>query len=88
VLFKALQRPITIAGAFFVPARVSYGSCAWDVFGRAGFLDSRFTTLRTAVTHSCGNESVAAPDIKDVDHENHQQSVQNLALPTTQFPIA
>jgi len=35
---------------------VSYGGCAWDALGRAGFLDSRFTTLRTAVTHSCGNE--------------------------------
>jgi hypothetical protein len=46
---------------FFSPGILSYGGCAWDVFGRAGFLDSRFTNLRTAATHSLGNEKVAVP---------------------------
>ena len=30
--------PITIAGAFFVPAFLFYGGCAWETFGSAGFL--------------------------------------------------
>ena len=40
----------------FMPAISSYGGCAWDAPGRAGFLGSRFTTLRTAASLSCGNE--------------------------------
>ncbi|MBI6636119.1 hypothetical protein YA0871_26060, partial [Pseudomonas paralactis] len=48
--------PNTIAGAFFVPAVTCYGGCAWEAFVPAGFLDSRFTNLRTAATHSLGNE--------------------------------
>ena len=48
--------PITIAGAFFVPAVTCYGGCAWEAFVPAGFLTSRFTNLRTAATHSLGNE--------------------------------
>ena len=43
--------PITIAGAFFVPAYPVYGGCAWETFGSAGFLDSRFANPRTAATH-------------------------------------
>ncbi|QXN50515.1 MULTISPECIES: hypothetical protein [Pseudomonas] len=46
--------------AFFFARNLRYGGCAWDVFGRAGFLDSRFTNLRTAATYSLGNEKVAA----------------------------
>ncbi len=42
--------PITIAGAFFVPARAVYGGCARETFGSAGFLTSRFANLRTAAT--------------------------------------
>lgn len=42
--------PITIAGAFFVLAYPVYGGCAWETFGSAGFLDSRFANLRTAAT--------------------------------------
>ncbi|MGE6446420.1 hypothetical protein ACQKDL_19995 [Pseudomonas bubulae] len=42
--------PITIAGAFFVPAHLNYGGCAQDTFGCAGFLDSRSVNLRTAAT--------------------------------------
>ena len=42
--------PITIAGAFFVPALLFYGGCAWETFGSAGFLLSRFANLRTAAT--------------------------------------
>ena len=48
--------PITIAGAFFVPAVKCYGGCAWEAFVPAGFLLPRFTNLRTAATHSLGNE--------------------------------
>ena len=44
--------PITIAGAFFVPAILCYGGCAWAGFGLAGFLTSRFLTPRTAATLS------------------------------------
>lgn len=45
--------PITIAGAFFVPAHPVYGGCAQDTFGCAGFLDSRSANPRTAATLSC-----------------------------------
>ena len=38
------------AGAFFVPAVSSYGGCAWETFGSAGFLLTRFANLRTAAT--------------------------------------
>ena len=48
--------PITIAGAFFTPANPFYGGCAWEALVPAGFLTSRFTNLRTAATHSLGNE--------------------------------
>ncbi|WP_155499957.1 hypothetical protein [Pseudomonas protegens] len=42
--------PITIAGAFFVPACPFYGGCAWETLGSAGFLLSRSVNLRTAAT--------------------------------------
>jgi hypothetical protein len=42
--------PITIAGAFFVPAHSVYGGCAWETFGSAGFLLPRSVNLRTAAT--------------------------------------
>lgn len=42
--------PITIAGAFFVPAHPVYGGCAWETFGSAGFLLPRSVNLRTAAT--------------------------------------
>lgn len=38
------------AGAFFVPAIQSYGSCAWETFGSAGFLFDRFANPRTAAS--------------------------------------
>jgi len=38
------------AGAFFVPGSSSYGGCAWDAFGHAGFRVSRFANPRTAAT--------------------------------------
>lgn len=47
---RRTSAPITIAGAFFVPALPCYGGCAWETFGSAGFLDSRFANLRTAAT--------------------------------------
>jgi hypothetical protein len=49
------QPPITTADVFR-PVLPCYGSCAWDAFGRAGFPGSRFSNLRTAATHSLGNE--------------------------------
>jgi len=51
--------PITIAGVF-LPADTFYGGCTWETFGSAGFLDSRFTNLRTAATPSLGNERGSA----------------------------
>jgi hypothetical protein len=46
---------ISIAGAFFVPAAMLYGGCAWGTFGCAGCLESRLTNPRTAATHSFGH---------------------------------
>ena len=42
--------PITIAGAFFVPATLFYGGCAWETFGSAGVLYARSANPRTAAT--------------------------------------
>lgn len=39
-----------VAGAFFVPATQSYGGCAWEGFGPAGFLCDRFANLRTVTS--------------------------------------
>jgi len=47
---RRIGAPFPTAGAFFVPAVSSYGGCARDTFGYAGFLDSRFANLRTAAT--------------------------------------
>lgn len=54
--------PITIAGAFFVPAHPVYGGCAWETFGSAGFLMYRSVNLRTAatiirLTANCGSST-------------------------------
>lgn len=40
-------------GAFFVPAALLNGGCAWETFGSAGFLDSRFANPRTAAPNHC-----------------------------------
>ncbi|CAI8778823.1 hypothetical protein EMIT0P258_10056 [Pseudomonas sp. IT-P258] len=50
------QQNLPLLQSFFTTAKLCYGSCAWDAFGRAGFLDPRFSNLRTAATHSLGNE--------------------------------
>ncbi len=50
---KAQQRPIFIAGAFFVPAMSCYGGGARDTFGCAGLLSSRSANPRTAATSTC-----------------------------------
>ena len=52
--------PITIAGAFFVPASLLYGGCAWETFGSAGVLYARFANLRTAATLLFGDKCVVA----------------------------
>ena len=48
------------------PENLCYGGCARDAFERAGLRDSRFTNLRTAATHSLGNE-MAAPHVTELD---------------------
>ncbi|MGX5217499.1 hypothetical protein ACVTMO_02420 [Pseudomonas segetis] len=48
----AHRRPHTATGAFFMPAVLCYGGCAWDTFGYAGCQLSRFANLRTAATHN------------------------------------
>lgn len=40
-------------GVFFMPAHRVYGGCAWETFGSAGFLESRFANLRTATPINC-----------------------------------
>ena len=52
-----------------MPAIFSYGGCAWDAFGRAGFLGSRFTTLRTAATPFRVVTKVAAPQTLEQHHD-------------------
>jgi hypothetical protein len=53
----AHKRPSnTKAGAFFMPVTSRYDGRMWESFGAAGCQLSRFTNLRTAVTHSLGNE--------------------------------
>lgn len=47
---RRTSAPITIAGAFFVPAHPVYGGCARETLGSAGCLTSRFANLRTAAT--------------------------------------
>jgi len=47
---RRIGAPMTIAGAFFVPADPCYGGCAWETFGSAGFRLPRFANLRTAAT--------------------------------------
>ncbi|EJL03590.1 hypothetical protein PflQ2_4621 [Pseudomonas fluorescens Q2-87] len=67
---------ISFAGAFFASAIPFYGGCAWETFGSAGFLLSRFTNLRTAATHSLGNERGSSSTIGVSPHAS-PQSVQN-----------
>ncbi len=40
----------SIACAFFVPATLVYGGCAWETFGSAGVLYARSANPRTAAT--------------------------------------
>ncbi len=48
--YRRTGAPMTIAGAFFVPAYPVYGGCAWETFGSAGVLYARSVNLRTAAT--------------------------------------
>ena len=48
--YRRTGAPIPIAGAFFVPAFLLYGGCAWETFGSAGVLYARFANPRTAAT--------------------------------------
>lgn len=47
----AHKRPHTVEGAFFVPADMLYGGCAWAGFGLAGCQLARFLTPRTVRHH-------------------------------------
>ena len=46
---RRTSAPMT--GAFFVP--VSYGGCAWETFGSAGFLECRSANPRTVAPIRC-----------------------------------
>ena len=69
--------PITIAGAFFVPASPFYGGCAWETFGSAGFLLSRSVNLRTAATLIRLTANRGSSSTIGVSPHARPQSVQN-----------
>ena len=71
--------PITIAGAFFVPAHPVYGGCAQDTFGCAGFLDSRSVNLRTAATLIRLTASRGSSQIKELRHMHALNPFKNRA---------
>lgn len=52
----AHKRPMSIAGAFSMPAMSFYGGRAWETFGSAGCQLARFSTPRTAATQSRGKD--------------------------------
>lgn len=59
---RRTSAPITIAGAFFVPARPVYGGRVWEASRPAGFLDSRSANPHTVATlirlaANCGSSS-------------------------------
>ncbi|VCU66018.1 hypothetical protein [Pseudomonas synxantha] len=67
----------SIACAFFVPATLVYGGCAWETFGSAGILYARSANPRTAATlirlaanRGSSSHTGASPDAR-------HQSVQN-----------
>ena len=67
---RRIGAPVSIAGAFFVPAMLCYGGCAWETFGSAGFLLSRFANLRTAASNNRlatirgSSSTIGAPPMK------------------------
>ena len=72
----AHKRPSnTKAGAFFVPVASRYDGRVWDTFGYAGCQLSRFANLRTAVTHSFGDERGSS---KPKVGATPMQSIRNL----------
>jgi hypothetical protein len=50
ITYRTQLRPISIAGAFFVPAMSFYGGCAWGTFECAGVLYARSANPRTVAT--------------------------------------
>lgn len=54
----------TIAGAFFVPAVHRYGGCAWEIFGSAWLISSRFANPRTVITHLFGDRRGSSSNSK------------------------
>ena len=76
-IVRRISATVSKAGAFFMPATSFYGGCAWDTFGCAGCLTSRFSNLRTAATRSLGNESGSSSTLRATPDETRSQSVQN-----------
>lgn len=70
----------TIAGAFFVPAVHRYGGCAWETFGSAGFLSSRFANLRTVTTHLFGDRRGDSSNSGVSPMSNHAQGASAPSL--------
>lgn len=57
----------TIAGAFFVPAMLCHGGCAWETERSAGFRVSRFANLRTVAS----NDRLATVGGGSTTHTEH-----------------
>ncbi|SNR79049.1 hypothetical protein SAMN05216255_0194 [Pseudomonas segetis] len=82
---RRTSAPYPAAGAFFVPAATCYGGCAWDTFGYAGCLLSRFANLRTAATHNRlatvrgSSTTVGAPLMKHLHALNPPPIQQHIA---------
>jgi hypothetical protein len=65
----------TKAGAFFMPVASRYDGRMWETSGSAGCQLSRFANLRTAVTHSFGDERGSS---KPKVGASPMQSIRNL----------
>lgn len=69
-----------IAGAFFVPVMCLYGGCAWETFGSAGFLDSRFANLRTVTTYLFGDRRGDSSNLGVLQMSNTVQGTSATSL--------
>lgn len=49
---RRISALMTFVGAFFVPAMLCHGGCAWETFRSAGFLLPRSANPRTAATQN------------------------------------
>lgn len=67
----AHKRPMSIAGAFSMPAMSLYGGRAWETFGSAGCQLARFSTPRTAATQSRGKDRGSSTSQVGATHMQH-----------------